>query len=189
MDSSLFTFLQCAAEADCKLEVVPPLSNVDSTGMAYGIGLSGDHQRINAGLALRLCLAWMEQESPRPLALGNGGKTAGGDVGARPPGSAFAGGEHSGNKGENDGAHGTGPKTPDAPNNSAVFRGREAFLMSLEVHRGLAGCSWPGRCQVGLWISSKSCGTLQIKVSRLFTFRLLYWLIYLFSSAHVPALI
>ncbi|CAM9246621.1 unnamed protein product [Pylaiella littoralis] len=52
---------RCAEEAGCsELEVVKPLPARDPSGRAYEIGLAGEHQRINAGLALRLCLVWME---------------------------------------------------------------------------------------------------------------------------------
>ncbi|CAM9150688.1 unnamed protein product, partial [Hapterophycus canaliculatus] len=53
---------QCAQKAGCSggLEVVKPLPPYDPSGRAYEIGLAGDHQRINAGLALRLCAVWME---------------------------------------------------------------------------------------------------------------------------------
>ena len=52
---------QCAATAGCgELEVVKPLPDRDPLGRTYEIGLAGEHQRINAGLALRLCAVWME---------------------------------------------------------------------------------------------------------------------------------
>ncbi|CAM9818258.1 unnamed protein product [Ectocarpus sp. 12 AP-2014] len=52
---------QCAAAAGCgELEVVKPLPARDPCGRAYEIGLAGDHQRVNAALALRLCAVWIE---------------------------------------------------------------------------------------------------------------------------------
>ncbi|CBJ26031.1 conserved unknown protein [Ectocarpus siliculosus] len=52
---------QCAAAAGCgELEVVKPLPTRDPCGRAYEIGLAGDHQRVNAALALRLCAVWIE---------------------------------------------------------------------------------------------------------------------------------
>lgn len=45
--------------------MVKPLPPCDPSGRAYDIGLAGEHQRINAGLALRLCAVWMEARERR----------------------------------------------------------------------------------------------------------------------------
>eukprot|EP00752_Nemacystus_decipiens_P006525 g5876.t1 len=98
---------ECAATAGCgELEVVKPLPTRDPHGRAYEIGLAGEHQRINAGLALRLCAVWMEAR------------------------------ERQRQQGQ--------PQKPQIPGGTGdtEFRGSE------EVHRGLAECVWPGRCQI-----------------------------------------
>ncbi|CAM9652219.1 unnamed protein product [Scytosiphon promiscuus] len=58
---------RCAQKAGCPggLEVVSPLTPCDPSGRAYELGLAGEHQRINAGLALSLCAAWMESQGQR----------------------------------------------------------------------------------------------------------------------------
>lgn len=42
------------------LEVAPPLESFDDPS-AISLGLAGDHQRINAALAVALCQKWTER--------------------------------------------------------------------------------------------------------------------------------
>ncbi|CAN0064306.1 unnamed protein product, partial [Ascophyllum nodosum] len=45
--------------------MVDALPTHDPAGIPYDIGLAGEHQLVNAGLALRLCAAWMEERQQR----------------------------------------------------------------------------------------------------------------------------
>ncbi len=40
----------------------PSLSNYDFHGHPMEVGLAGEHQHINASLALQLCKTWMEEK-------------------------------------------------------------------------------------------------------------------------------
>lgn len=131
----LFTYVtsrQCAQDAGCELEAVEPLPTHDPAGRVYEVGLAGEHQKVNAGLALRLCAAWMEARQRQSE------KTS-----AEPP---------SGLSGVADGGANHVAVVGGAPRaRFGSFQdgdGWRAFLTSVEVHRGLSECVWPGRCQV-----------------------------------------
>lgn len=51
--------------------MVKPLPPCDPSGRAYEIGLAGEHQRINASLALRLCAVWMEAQQKQHKKMGD----------------------------------------------------------------------------------------------------------------------
>lgn len=46
------------------LEVCPPLETLDDPA-SLSLGLAGDHQRINAALAVALCRKWTERAGKR----------------------------------------------------------------------------------------------------------------------------
>lgn len=135
--------LQCAKEAGCGLEVVNALSTHDSVGARYDIGLAGEHQRVNAGLALRLCIAWMEAKKQKSEP--SGGITPK-HVTNGTSGISIHAGERA--TAEDYESKGVGGEDAAVLVGLGANGGRIAFSSSAEVHRGLSGCVWPGRCQV-----------------------------------------
>lgn len=134
---------QCALEEGCKLEVVSALPTHDPAGNPYDVGLAGEHQRINAALALRLCAAWMEealQQQQDLLLIANQQESTSGidKMGKTAP---------NGDGGDNGRCSRKRRLKLCCP-----FKGGkpdlEAFMSSPAVHKGLSECSWPGRCQV-----------------------------------------
>ena len=116
--------------------MVDALPTHDPAGIPYDIGLAGEHQLVNAGLALRLCAAWMEERQQR--------QSRSMVVIRSTPG---AGGTTTSYYSEGGGAGVVGGRAES----SLCFQGSQGmkvFLRSAEVHKGLSECSWPGRCQV-----------------------------------------
>ena len=50
--------------AQIPLEIAPPLESCDDPS-AISLGLAGDHQRINAALAVALCQRWTQRAGPK----------------------------------------------------------------------------------------------------------------------------
>ncbi|XP_006818114.1 folylpolyglutamate synthase, mitochondrial-like [Saccoglossus kowalevskii] len=56
--------LRCRAnEIHATIQIVPDLDDYDWQGKPMKLGLAGEHQRINASLAIQLCRTWIEEHN------------------------------------------------------------------------------------------------------------------------------
>ncbi|GAQ83711.1 folylpolyglutamate synthase [Klebsormidium nitens] len=62
-DDAMEALQKRADELQISLDVAPPLESLEDPS-AISLGLAGDHQRINAALAVALCRAWTERAGP-----------------------------------------------------------------------------------------------------------------------------
>lgn len=133
--------------------MVSALPTHDPAGNPYDLGLAGEHQRINAALALRLCAAWMEALQQQLDLLNQQESTTGmGDgITDKMGKTALNGGVDNGDRRGDGGDNGRCSRKTRLKLCWPFEGGKpdlEAFLSSPAVHKGLSECSWPGRCQV-----------------------------------------
>lgn len=65
LDEAMGSLLKRAKELGITLEVAPPLENYNLHGLQLGLG--GQHQRVNAALAVALCKQWVMTRPPSEL--------------------------------------------------------------------------------------------------------------------------
>lgn len=143
--------------------MVGSLPTHDPTGAAYEIGLAGEHQRVNAGLALRLCATWIEARRRQPQKQGQGTAATTEENAPSVPvkNNSVAQDCVIDKNGVSDATSFIVATNTSGETNKVAFlggvedvdekddSGKEALLRPVEVHRGLSECAWPGRCQVG----------------------------------------
>ncbi|XP_043914214.1 folylpolyglutamate synthase, mitochondrial isoform X2 [Protopterus annectens] len=59
--SPLAVLMDRAREIGCSLHLCPDLDDFELEGVKFELGPEGDHQRLNAALALQLCRTWLQQ--------------------------------------------------------------------------------------------------------------------------------
>ncbi|XP_032814477.2 folylpolyglutamate synthase, mitochondrial isoform X2 [Petromyzon marinus] len=130
---SAMTILQeRARELDCPLQVCPPLSAYADDAGHPDLGLAGEHQRLNATLALQLSRAWLRRYP------GPGLRAPPAPATTLDDGSERAHEETKANGNTHYDAHDSGSSLPTA----------DPFPLSPAMLQGLKETEWPGRSQI-----------------------------------------
>ncbi|XP_064420472.1 folylpolyglutamate synthase, mitochondrial isoform X2 [Latimeria chalumnae] len=61
-DGPMEVLQERAREIGCPLYVCPGLEEYERDGVKFQLGLAGEHQRVNAALALQLCRTWLHRQ-------------------------------------------------------------------------------------------------------------------------------
>lgn len=67
---AMASLLNCATESHTQLRVVPSIDEFGPDGKSAQLGMRGNYQRVNAGLAVALASTWLKQRRGEPLEQG-----------------------------------------------------------------------------------------------------------------------
>ncbi|XP_078459308.1 folylpolyglutamate synthase, mitochondrial isoform X1 [Lampetra planeri] len=130
--SAMAILQERARELDCPLQVCPPLSAYADDAGHPDLGLAGEHQRLNATLALQLSRAWLRR-FPGP---GLGAPPA-------PPTTLDDGSERARKETKTN-----GDTHHDAHDSASSLPTADPFPPSPAMLQGLKETEWPGRSQI-----------------------------------------
>ncbi|XP_061406294.1 folylpolyglutamate synthase, mitochondrial isoform X1 [Lethenteron reissneri] len=130
--SAMAILQERARELDCPLQVCPPLSAYADDAGHPDLGLAGEHQRLNATLALQLSRAWLRR-FPGP---GLGAPPA-------PPTTLDDGSERAREETKTN-----GDTHHDAHDSASSLPTADPFPPSPAMLQGLKETEWPGRSQI-----------------------------------------
>eukprot|EP00058_Branchiostoma_floridae_P004148 XP_002589636.1 hypothetical protein BRAFLDRAFT_128960 [Branchiostoma floridae] len=118
-----------AKEVKAPLHLSPSLDRYDWEGREVRLGLPGDHQRINATLALQLCHTWLQRR----------GETQGQGL------SSMANGELEATSSSSEGS--SSHDNEEDRNEDDTVPTAKPFTITERFAQGVESCLWPGRSQ------------------------------------------